>query len=166
MEQEEVTDVEWVDELPGAPYDGTVRGRPNRVQQRSQDLYDHAAVLRANPMRWAKYPRSLSTKMSAGRTASFIREGNVAAYHPAAGFQVCSRGVNCFIRYNPDAEDPHKTAYAEGYVQGRQDAMSEVHGAIWDFRQAVSVIKGWEEGRGDYRRRGTTTRPVQHGREQ
>lgn len=159
-----MTNIEWVDELPGAPYDATVRGRPNKIQNRSQDLYDHAAVLAANPMRWAKYPRPLASKVSAGRTASFIREGNIAAYHPSAGFQVCSRGADCYIRYNPDAEDPYRIAYGEGHTQGRKDAMTEVHSALWDFRQKIAGVQGWEETRADDQ--GQAVRPARHGGEQ
>lgn len=137
-------EMEWVDELPGEPYEKLSPQRKSyRPREQSQDLHDHAIQLIRNPMRWAKYPRPLKTADSAQRTANAVREGTLAAYSPKLGFQVASRHGACYIRYNPDAMDPHKVAWNEGYEKGRKDAMSEVATALWDFRAVLSKIEGW-----------------------
>lgn len=161
---EAVTPVEWVDELPGKPYDDTHRGSvPNKPQERSRDLYEHAEALKGHPMRWAKYPRPLKGAYSARRTADAIREGTIGAYSRRAGFQACSREGECYIRYNPESVDPHEMSYWEGYRQGRKDAMADVHAALWDFRQTVTGIEGWEESRAEESKRGSTVRPARSG---
>lgn len=150
--------VEWVDELPGRPYEATHRNpRPNKPQDRSKDLWDHAAELMANPMRWARYPRPL-TWSSATRLSDAIREGTIAAYRPDAGFQSASREGVCYVRYNPEAKNPYNVAYGQGYADGRKDAMSDVGVALWSFRRMVAGIEGWEDHRAEDSQRGTTKR--------
>lgn len=139
-----MTNVDWVDELPGEPYEKlSPQRKPYASREQSQDLHDHADQLKRNPMRWAVYPRPLKSAGSATRTASAIREGTFAAYSPKLGFQAASRQGVCYVRYNPDAISPHKVSWSEGYEKGRKDAMNEVSTAIWDFREAVSNIVGW-----------------------
>lgn len=138
---------EFFDELPGDPYEKrTARLRNNYPRETSADLHAHARELMANPMKWSLYPRPLKkTTANAGRMASAIREKTVAAYDPSLGFQAASREGRCYIRYNPDAVDPHKEAYALGYADGRREAMAEVAVAVWDMRQTVAKIEGWSD---------------------
>lgn len=139
-----MTKIEWVDDLPGEVF--RPPRKPYIPRAKSKDLHDHAAQLREHPMRWAKYPRDV-TAAAAARTAQAIRDNTLAAYSPLDGFESCHRGGVCFIRYNPDRADPNKAAYREGYIQGLKDAMGQVHEALWNFRQVVSGIDGWEESR-------------------
>jgi hypothetical protein len=139
-----MANAEWVDELPGKSYEELSQQRNHyRPRDQSKDLYEHAALLIGHPMRWAKYPRPLATAYSARRMSDAIREGTLAAFDPKLGFQSASRDGVCYVRYNPEAIDPHKVAFREGYESGRRDAMREVAGAVWEFRQWVSSIEGW-----------------------
>lgn len=138
--------IEFLDELPGDPYEQRLsRLRNNFPRKSSADLYEHAAALTANPMKWALYPRPLASAASAQRMASAIRESTLAAYNPRNGFQAASREGRCYIRYNPDALDPNKQSYERGVTDGRKSAMEEVAAVVWDMRQGIAKIEGWGE---------------------
>lgn len=88
-------------------------------------------------MRWAKYPRVL-TPRSAARLADAIKEGTISAYDPNYGFESAARNGICYVRYNPDAINPHKVAYKEGYDAGRKEAIEIFRSMIYNFRAEVA----------------------------
>lgn len=78
---------DFVDELPPAT------GKAN-----NRDLKEFAAELRANPGRWAKYPRPLATLSSASMTGSLIRNGRMASFSDGP-FEAEARLGRLYVRY-------------------------------------------------------------------
>lgn len=128
-------DVELLDELPGKPYEG--RRPPYKPRKDSEDLRVHAELLMKHPMKWARYPRQL-TSWSGKRCADAIREGTITSFDPAHGFESASRDDICYVRYNPDAIDPYKVAYKEGYDAGRKEAIENFRSMIYNLRVEVA----------------------------
>lgn len=84
-----MTEFEFVDHLPptNAPWDTHSR----RVVER------FAEELRANPGRWAVYPRTTVTGTAARALVSRINRGRVAAF--AKGFAAVHRGGVVYVRF-------------------------------------------------------------------
>jgi hypothetical protein len=140
--------VEFLDELPGKPFES--RRGLYVPREQSRDLIEHAVILRQHPMRWARYPRPL-TKLTAHRMAQAIRDGVIQAYRPDLGFEAASRQERCYVRYNPDRTTGSILTFQEGYAKGRREALAEVAAKIWDFRQSLRDLDGWDKAR-DYRK--------------
>jgi hypothetical protein len=137
--------MQWVEELPGRP--PRERKQLYAPREETKDLHEHAAVLLKHPMRWAKYPRPLSERM-ARSVASRISEGGLAAYHPDKGFEAVRRGVDIYVRHNPDCADLLTLSYFKGYRAGVRDAVDKVRAGVWELRAVIAKIEK-ENGHAD-----------------
>jgi hypothetical protein len=80
------------------PRTGTVRGRAD-----DPIIPEFVGALRANPERWAKYPRQPKNPASAGSLASRIRDGQVKPFRTKEGrFEAVSRDGDVYVRYMKD----------------------------------------------------------------
>ncbi len=132
-----MTSYEFLDELPGKSYEASIKNK-NTARADSQDLYDHAAVLIRNPMKWSKYPRQVA---SSSVVYNNIRGGTCAAYDPELGFQVAIRKRVLYIRYNPEAVSPIRVAYQQGYDKGVFNTIKKFHPLVVALHVGYLEIK-------------------------
>ena len=83
----------------------------------SKDLHEHAAELVKHPMRWSKYPRTITIRQAQSITNA-LQEGLIAAYSPDLGFEAARRGGDIYVRHNPDYIMPSRVAFYDGHRAG------------------------------------------------
>lgn len=139
-----MTEMKWVAELPGRPV-GQRRAKSYTPRGGSADLFEHAAQLVRYPLRWAEYPRELKSPRYAQKFCNALQEGTVAAYSPDLGFEAVYRSATgkVYVRHNPEAVSPTRTAFNEGVAYGRLKVLEEVQKVHQVFHSALVEMEGW-----------------------